>query len=322
VLAVVAAVVASHPVRHWHNFTQPPTQIAGSDYTQAHFLSANGNWRWQFWNSAVDEFRSRPLVGRGAGSFEAWWAQHGIAIGFVANPHSLYFETLGELGIIGLGVLVSAVALGAIASIRGLRRATSREAAAALAAGFVAFALASGVDWMWELPVVSCIGLALLALALAAAGDRPPTATRPGRRRLALAATIVFGVAALAVEVDVYGADAGLRASRANVARGNLAAAELPAARASRLQPWAATPYLQLALVAAGTDRLALAQRRMGSALSRQPDDWRLWLIDAQIHTRRGQIVAARRSLDRARELNPRSPLFNQLQLPSPTPGK
>jgi Flp pilus assembly protein TadD len=42
----------------------------------------------------------------------------------------------------------------------------------------------------------------------------------------------------------------------------------------------------------------------------KSPDDWHVWLVAARIQAKRGELAAARRSLRRARSLNPRSPLF------------
>ena len=41
--------------------------------------------RWQLWGSAIDEFETKPLVGRGAGSFESWWLRHGSIPLFVKD---------------------------------------------------------------------------------------------------------------------------------------------------------------------------------------------------------------------------------------------
>jgi Tfp pilus assembly protein PilF len=45
-------------------------------------------------------------------------------------------------------------------------------------------------------------------------------------------------------------------------------------------------------------------------ALENDQSDWRLWLVAARIQTKAGDIAAARQSLAKARELNPKSQLF------------
>ena len=50
--------------------------------------------------------------------------------------------------------------------------------------------------------------------------------------------------------------------------------------------------------------------RRDRNALPNDDADWRLWLVAARIQTKAGDIAAARQSLAKARELNPKSQLF------------
>jgi hypothetical protein len=313
--ALAVAVLASHPVRRWDNFTRPPAVLADRSYIENHFLSTNGNWRWQYWGSAVDEFRTRPFFGRGAGSYEAWWSEHGRLVGFIGNAHSLYVEVLGELGIVGFVLLVGAFASAAVAGVRRALRSPPRirSTAAAATAGFLAFAVAAGLDWMWELPAVSVVGMTLLGLAFGSAptlASRPTSRTRSRRGRLLLLTLVAFGVAALAAEADLFAANAKITDSQRAAARGDFAAAAAAADSAKLLQPWAASPYLQRALVEELRGRLPQARAWTAKALERDDGDWRIWLIDARIKTKLGDIGAARASLGRARELNPRSPVF------------
>ncbi len=311
---LLGGVLAASPVRRWHEFTAAPGVSNGPQYIQNHLLSANGNWRWQFWRASWHEFTQNPLLGRGAGSFEEWWAQHGIAIGFVANPHSLYFETLGDLGLAGIAFLGTAFVLGAVGGVRAALRAPApvRDAAAAAVAGFIAFAVGAGIDWMWELPVVSVTGFVLLGLPFAAEADNPPSQRRYSARQVTLAFVIgALAIASVVAEGDLYEANAKVADSQRATAAGHLDAARRDARLAQSIEPWAATPYLQLALVEETAGRLAPARRAIEQALAREDRDWRLWLIAARIETKQGAISVARVSFNRARELNPRSPVFS-----------
>jgi Tfp pilus assembly protein PilF len=101
-----------------------------------------------------------------------------------------------------------------------------------------------------------------------------------------------------------------LASSQEAVREGNLGQALDRALAARQLQPWAASPYLQLALVHEQREDLPAAEAAIREAIERDPLDWRLWLVAARVETESGDISAARESLARAIELNPRSPLF------------
>ena len=159
-------------------------------------MSGSGSGRWQFWQSAIDQFETRPIAGRGAGSYEAWWAEHGRLPGyFIRDAHSLYLEALGELGLLGLGLVLGLFASGAVAVAVRLRAAPAadRPVIAALAGTLGAFAFAAAIDWTWELTVVSLVAIVCLGLLVGpatafgpsrdpAAGDRP-SPPAGGRRR-------------------------------------------------------------------------------------------------------------------------------------------
>ena len=106
VIVAALAIAAAHPGKRFEEFKAVPSDL-GSESIQQHLLSSTSNGRWQLWQVAADEFRDHPAVGGGAGSYEAEWAEHGTLKLFVRDAHSLYIETLGELGIVGLALLLS-----------------------------------------------------------------------------------------------------------------------------------------------------------------------------------------------------------------------
>ncbi len=304
----LAGIAAADPVEAFRTFKEPPGEFSQprDDLVRAHLLSGGGSGRWQFWDAAVEEFRSRPLAGRGAGSFEAWWAEHGSLAYFVRDAHSLYLELLGELGLIGLCLLLGAFAAGIVGGLRALRgtEGIARSGLAASAAAFLAYAFAAGIDWMWETTVVSLVGVGCLGLLVARAAPREPAgpAVRAALGVVALAVVVLQAVPLLAaLELDE---------SRAAVRSGERRAAREHALRARDLEPWASSPYLQLALVGEESGDLATARARIREALRRDGSDWRLWLVAARLDTKAGAIADARRELARAAELNPRSPVF------------
>jgi Tfp pilus assembly protein PilF len=117
-------------------------------------------------------------------------------------------------------------------------------------------------------------------------------------------------VLAICVEGVLLLAQSRLDDSRAAAQRGDQPAALSAALDARSIQPWAASPYLQLALLQEQSGNLRAADRRIREAIERDASDWRLHLVAARIAVKRGFIGKAKRDLDRARALNPRSPLF------------
>jgi hypothetical protein len=312
--AVLAAAAAANPAERFEEFRQPPTaeQLARTQTTAEHLLSANGAGRWQFWSAALEASRAHPLGGLGGGGYEAWWAQHGTLPTFVRSAHSLFLETLAELGPLGLALLAVTLAAALAAGVGAARggRGASAVAAAACASA-AAWIVAASVDWIWDLPAVSVVGIG--ALALGGAAGRSTDVPHDLRSTLApRLAVVAAAVAAIALLAQPLLAQAALEQSRGSARAGDLAEAESRARAARAIQPWASTPFVQLALVQEERGRTAAAARSIRSALARDDEDWRLWLIAARIDAAAGAPASARRSFCRAAELNPRSPLFDR----------
>ena len=254
-----------------------------------------------------------PLLGQGAGSYEAWWAEHGSLAMFVRDAHSLYLEALAELGVVGFLLIAGAFLVGLVTALIRLRRLPRAEARdlAAPTAVFVAFCAAVAIDWMWELTVVSVVAFTCLALLV---GSAPYTVV-PERSVRVRPAYVVVGLTAawflICLQAIPYLSELRIRASQEAAARGEGGAALDAAESARAIRPWAASPWLQLALVREELGDLREAESAIGRALDRDSSDWRLWLVRARLETKLGDVPAARASLRRARSLNPRSPLFN-----------
>ncbi|MBA3717017.1 MAG: O-antigen ligase family protein, partial [Actinobacteria bacterium] len=320
VAIVVGGIVAAHPVRLFEHFKAPPsyplnTLPSARNPINVHLLSAGSSGRWQQWGSVVDEFESAPAIGRGAGSYEAWWARHGTLPGFVKDAHSLYLETLGELGIVGflliVGAFLTAIVVGARRALAA--RGEDRLVLAAVWAGFVAYAFASGIDWMWEMTVVSVVGMVLLGLLTsrtAAADQAPPRAFRPRLSIAARSALALVGLAVIASQAVSLLTNREIQASQAADSRGDIATAIARAKNARNIEPWAAAPYEQLALVAEHAQDYGRADEWIRKAIARDRSDWRPWALWARFEAERGDIRAARERVNHICALNPRSDLY------------
>jgi O-antigen ligase len=312
VAAVVAGIVLADPVERFERFKAVPTAEENATL-QSHLASGSGNGRWQLWESAADQFAQRRLEGEGAGSYEAWWAENGTLAVFVRDAHSLYLETLGELGVVGLALLGGALVLGLAVGVRRTF-APDRElrlACAALTGAYVAWLVEAGIDWMWESTVVTLVAVACLALLVGPATEEEPKAARRGR--VALGARIAVPLVALALVVAEgipFVAQSEIGRSQEAVRAGDAETARDAAVAAQRFQSWAASPHLQRALVEELAGNLPAAHVAIERALELDRREWRLWLVDSRIETKLENFDEAELSLRRAVELNPRSSRF------------
>lgn len=303
---VCALVVAANPIERFRQFKELPQVSISSngDYVRDHLLSASGNGRWQYWQVAGEQFRAEPLHGEGAGSFHEAWEQDRPINSYVLDAHSLYVEVLGELGLVGLALVLGLViaAVGAIAQSLRHANESQRPTIAALSGVLVAFGFALAVDWMWELTVVTTVGIAVLALL---ASTKPTSGSAWTARIGGRVAVVATALAAVIVALPPLLASARLEASQAAVRQGSIASASSEARAARDLQPWAASPYLQLALIEEEAGRLRAARVWLSEALERDPRNASLWVIAARLDTKSGRVQDARFALARARQLNP-----------------
>ncbi len=309
VVAVIASLALGVPGKAssaWHEFREAKGTAQGA----ARFGSFSSNGRWPYWRAALKENETAPLRGTGSGSFESWWAQHGTTPGFVQDAHSLYFETLGELGIVGLALLVSFLGWILVAGARRYARATQerRTQLAATLAGCAAFCLGAAFDWLWELAVIP-IAFLLLASVLVSAGERPRQAPLPIAARVVGVGIALAAMVAIAIPLSAAGS---LQKSQAEARAANLTGALREALDAQRVEPFAAAPRLQEALVLEAQHRFGAAATAARAATEREPDEWRAWVIRSRIEAERGEPGASVASYRKARSLNPRSTLFER----------
>jgi hypothetical protein len=310
VVAAAVALAAGLPgylSTRWEDFKTVGPGGGGVGVTR--FDNSTGSGRYQTWTSARDAGKGEPVTGIGPGTFQDYWAQKGTLPIFVRDAHSLYMESLGELGVTGMllitGFIVWVLALGARRALRG--EAERRWPYAAATASAAAFAAAAGIDWAWELSVLP---IAFVILAAGLLGSR--SYRSPNRQEAWVTRTILIAlgaVALVAIALPLLGAKA-VSDSRADARAGDLSAALDGARHAGDLQPYAATPKLQEALVLELMGDFDAAAAAAEDATHKASGDWRTWLILSRLQAERHDPAAAVSAYRHARTLNPRSPLF------------
>jgi O-antigen ligase len=272
-VALIAALIAGIPgwaERQADAFLSSAPVDTGPD-VRDRLMVVNNNGRVQHWGVSLDSWRDAPLRGSGAGTYQNEWNRERPNPGQVLDAHSLYLETLGELGVVGLGLLVAAllaIAAGLVARLRG----PDRPTVAAVLAATLVWLVHAGVDWDWELAAVTVwvFGLAGIALAPMRPPEGPP---RPFPRLLRL--VVALGCLGLALSPAArWRSQVRLAEARtafdAGDCRGAIDAAldSLGAIRA-RAEPWELIAYCDARL-----GQKALAIGAAEAAVRRDPGDW------------------------------------------------
>lgn len=259
-------------------------------------FTLSGNNRAESVGVAWDAARERPLLGHGGGSFEYVWYEERRSPLVIRDAHSLYAETLGELGAVGLVLLGIALLTPIVAVVRARRA----RLVPAVGGAYVAWALHSAVDWHWEIVGVTLVALLAGGVALLAS-ERLRVRTLPETLRWPLLAASV-ALTAFAV-ISLVGNQA-LFAAKEAVARHDWEAAVEHGRRAESLLVWSFEPHVVLGDAAAGRGDRAGALDAYREAVEVDGRNWVVWLRFAQV----ARGTERRAAYDRVRELNPREP--------------
>lgn len=308
--------------RQYENFVNDTHTTTGVEGQPGRLLAVGNDGRLPLWNVARDDaFGADPLKGTGAGTYQLQWQRHRSEDHERLFAYSLYFETIGELGLVG-GLLLAACLMTILLGI-GLRlREPGRPVYAAGFAVTIAWLIHAGVDIDWQTPAVCVPVFALGGLALARPSERaeteperagPPTWLETLARLSAGGARPLLALICLAIAVvpaQIAIAQSHLHDSIDALNAGSCSRARSDADDAISTIGVGPRPYEVLAICAARDGDPASAVRWAKLGVARDPDSWEphfvLGLAQGAAGEDPGPQIAA------AEELNPRSQLLRE----------
>ncbi|HEY3727746.1 MAG TPA: O-antigen ligase family protein [Solirubrobacteraceae bacterium] len=316
---VVVALAAGAPTKlshAWRDFKNPAS-AALKQSSLSRFGTVSGNGRYELWRAAVNATSGHVLKGSGPGTYQLLWLPRAVpGVNYVQNAHSLYFETLAEEGVVGLALLVGflAVVAGAAIALVVRSRFEARARAAGAAAAMIAFIVSAASDWIWQVPALPVAFLVLAAAVVAPRRRRRRIGLVP-RWMLRVGASLVAIACLVAIGVPLATANK-IKASQDAASRGDPALALRDAQGAANVEPGAASPQVQLALVEEQQGNVRGALAAANRAAHDEPANWSTWLIIARLDAENRRPVASLAAFRRARSLNPHSPVFISVRRP------
>jgi hypothetical protein len=332
VAVVIAGVIFGGTA--WDKFASSDVGGNSSSLTEA---SSRG--RIQFWEVALEGFDEKPILGHGAGTYAFSWDQLRPFRMINQQAHSFYLQALDELGIVGgvlaLGTVLAMLWIGFTAWRAAGGR--ERELYAVLLGVSLAFAVGIAYDWFWQFALLGSIFfMATGTLVAARCGQlwraRATARSREGvevdidqqDRRFGLTVvglaiawlTMLALIGPLLVDHEIHQSNSAIAARNAAsdpaVATKELESAFSHAETARSIEPWAATPYVQLGLLAQVRGETGTAIERFEQAIDRENHNWTLYYLRAKALHQNGQNEAAQADLDEAKRLNPLETCLSQ----------
>jgi hypothetical protein len=303
-------------------------------------LTQTSSSRGRYWRNAGHIFSAHPVGGTGAGTFGTARLRYRKDVLVARHAHGFFAQTISDLGIVGLLVVLAFAAAWLAAVFRtlggrlrfwrpgGAAWDAERVGVTALALSALAFGLHSSIDWTWFVPGCAVMGIFVAgfvagrgplpvlssgpAAAVATAGPPLPHTARGwflprdhARASAAVAIALAAILCAWAVDQPER-SDSATRDALTLVAQGKFQAALNKADHAHNLNPLSPKPLLVRAAVqdSAGEHKAALTT--LEAAVIEQPSNPQLWmkLADYQLN-RMHRPQAALQALRAALYLDP-----------------
>jgi hypothetical protein len=127
--------------------------------------------RYAYWGVALRAFAAEPVRGVGAGGWSVYWLRDRKVNEGAQDAHSLPLQTMAELGVIGLGLLLLFVGGVAWSAWRAVRAAP--VLAAGPVAALVTYLTHAPLDWDWQMPAVTLVAVVLAGVVIGAGEPDP-----------------------------------------------------------------------------------------------------------------------------------------------------
>lgn len=257
--------------------------------------STSSNFRFAWWRQAWDGFRGHELIGTGAGTFHlANLRFRHSYLDFTIEPHNLFLQFLGEVGIVGLALLALAMAVLLHSSLR------RRGHELALALILPAFLVHSLVDIDWDFVAVSAL---VFLVAGALVGNRSFRRVSLFPALAAAGATLLaFGVLLLPWLGERWSGEAAVELSPQH--------AVTLAKRARSVDPLLVEPLLTLGFASDQENRLLDARAYYAEAVRAQPKNPDALLQAGLFELAHGCPRHAYAYLEPFTELDPQEPQY------------
>jgi hypothetical protein len=281
------------------------TNEAKVTQTRERLSDPANNGRLPLWTAALDIYRAHKLKGSGAGTYQQYYPQVREHALYVTDAHSLYLQSLAELGLVG-GVLMVLVVGGILVGLALRIRGPDRGIYAALFAVVLAWALHQILDWDWQMPAVTLPVFILAGLALARPRDgKAGMRGLPAGRAVVALGWLLVAVAPLLVSTSY----ARLQHAGRELQRGECAPARREALSSLSLGAERPQAYAIVGVCDLQQGFAPAAVTAMAKTVVYEPQSWEDWylLAIAQAAAGKSPLAAARRAI----ALNPVEPLMH-----------